>query len=164
MNSENKTEEIQAPRGGPLPGMLRPPIIFLTALVLGIALHRVWPLAFLPPIHRWLGPLLALAATALFLLSYRQFRNAGTPVRGSQPSTTIVRSGPYRLSRNPIYLSFVVFIGGLAVWLNDLWLLVMLVPAVGIIAMVVIPREERFLESNVREQYADYKATVRRWL
>jgi protein-S-isoprenylcysteine O-methyltransferase Ste14 len=52
---------------------------------------------------------------------------------------------------------------GLSVWLNG-WLLVTLLPAVGFIAAVAIPREERFLERNFRDQYLSYKATVRRWL
>ena len=54
--------------------------------------------------------------------------------------------------------------GGLSVWWNNLWLLVMLVPALGFIRLVVIPREERFLECNFPEQYLSYKSSVRRWL
>lgn len=76
----------------------------------------------------------------------------------------IVRTGPYRFSRNPIYLAFILFVLGLFVWLNNAWLLVTLAPAVGVIAMIVIPREERFLESNFKEEYLRYTATVRRWL
>ena len=150
--------------GGPLPGLLRPPIIFLSVILLGIALNWVWPLRFLPSTLRLLGPLVILCAVLLFSLSLREFRAAGTSVRGSERSTTIVRTGPYRFSRNPIYLSFSLLLIGLAVWLNDLWLLLMLVLAVGFIAAVVIPREERFLERNFRDQYSSYKAAVRRWL
>lgn len=84
-------------------------------------------------------------------------------MRGSERTTTIVRTGPYGFSRNPIYLSFIVLVLGLSVWLNDLWLLVTLVPAVGFIALVVIPREERFLDRNFGGQYSNYKAAVRRW-
>ena len=61
-------------------------------------------------------------------------------------------------------MAFLLFVLGLSVWLNNFWLLVTLVPAVGLIAMVVIPREERFLESNFNQEYSSYKATVRRWL
>ena len=85
-------------------------------------------------------------------------------MRGSERTTAIVRTGPYRFSRNPIYVSFILLGFALSVWLNNLWLLVTLVPAVGFIATIVIPREERFLEHNFHEQYASYKATVRRWL
>jgi protein-S-isoprenylcysteine O-methyltransferase Ste14 len=131
---------------------------------LGIALHRAWPLPFRSSILWWLGPLFTGCAGLLFLLSLREFRAAGTSVRGSKRTTAIVRTGPYRFSRNPIYVSFILLVLGLSVWLNNLWLLVTLVPAVGFIRAVVIPREERFLERNFHEQYASYKASVRRWL
>lgn len=164
MDATRQTEEKQALQGGPLPGLLRPPIIFLAAILLGIALNLVWPVPFRQPGLAWLGPLIVLCAVALFLRSLREFRAAGTSVRGSERSTTIVRTGPYRFSRNPIYLSFSLLVLGLAVWSNDLWLLVTLVPAVGVISTVVIPREERFLERHFRDQYLSYKAAVRRWL
>jgi protein-S-isoprenylcysteine O-methyltransferase Ste14 len=66
--------------------------------------------------------------------------------------------------RKPIYLAFILLVLGLSVWLNNLWLLVTLAPAVGIIAAVVIPREERFLERNFPDQYSSYRAVVRGWL
>lgn len=150
--------------GGPLPGLLRPPIVFLSAILLGIALNHVWPRPFVPPTIRMLGPIVVFCAVLLFVLSLREFRAAGTSVRGSERTTAIVRTGPYRFSRNPIYLSFILLLIGLAIWLNDLWLLFTLVPAAAFIAMVVIPREERFLERNFSDQYASYKAAVRRWL
>jgi protein-S-isoprenylcysteine O-methyltransferase Ste14 len=165
MDVTHQTGNQQAkPKGGPLPGLLRPPIIFLSAILLGIALNRAWPLPFIPSIFGWLGPLVSLCAVILFLLSLRAFRAAGTSVRGTERTTTIVRTGPYRFSRNPIYLSFILLVLGLSVWLNDLWLLVTLIPAIGFIAVLVIPREERFLERNFHDQYLTYKATVRRWL
>ena len=150
--------------GGPNPGLLRPPIIFLCATLMGIALNWAWPLHFVSPSVRLLGPIVTACSVVLFLLSYREFRRAGTSVQGSKRSTTIVRTGPYRFSRNPINLAFILFVLGLSVWLNNAWLLVTLVPAVGLIAMVVIPREERFLERNFNGQYSSYKAQVRRWL
>ena len=158
----NNTET--APKGGPLPGLLRPPIVFLSAILLGIALNRAWSLPFMPSTLGLLGPTVTLFAVLLFLLSLREFRAAGTSVRGTERTATIVRTGPYRFSRNPIYLSFILLVLGLSAWLNDLWLLVTLVPAVGFIAAVVIPREERFLERNFHDQYSSYKEIVRRWL
>jgi protein-S-isoprenylcysteine O-methyltransferase Ste14 len=142
----------------------RLPIEAIRPFSVGIAMNKVRPLPFRPSTVAMLGPLATVCAVLLFLLSYREFRRAGTPVRGSERSTTIVRTGPYRFSRNPIYLSFILLVLGLSVWLNDLWLLVTLIPAVGIIAMVVIPREEGFLERNFNDQYSSYKAQVRRWL
>jgi protein-S-isoprenylcysteine O-methyltransferase Ste14 len=148
---------------GPL-RLLRPPIIFLAAILLGVALNYTWPLPFVPSPLRLLGALLVLCAVLLFGLSLREFRAAGTSVRGSQRSTTIVRTGPYRFSRNPIYVSFVLLLLGLAVGLDNLWLVLTLIPALTFIAVVVIPREERFLDQNFPEQYSSYKAAVRRWL
>lgn len=164
MESVRETDKKQTRKGGPNPGLLRPPIVFLAAILLGVALDRVRPLAFLPSSLGLLGPLVTLCAVLLFLLSYREFRAAGTSVRGSERSTTIVRTGPYRFSRNPIYLSFILLMLGLSAWLNNLWLLVTLIPAVGLISVVVIRREERFLDRNFHEQYSSYKAAVRRWL
>lgn len=164
MDATHQTDKKQAVKDGPNPGLLRPPIIFLSAILLGIALKRAWPLHFVAARVWWLGPLVTACAVVLFLLSYREFRRAGTSVQGSKRSTAIVRTGPYRFSRNPIYLAFILLLLGLSVWLNNLWLLVTLVPAAGLMAAVVIPREERFLERNFPDQYASYKAAVRRWL
>jgi len=164
MDAIRDTDKTMGMKAGPNPGLLRPPIIFLCAILLGIGLNLAWPLHFLSPSVRLLGPIVTACAVVLFLLSYQEFRAAGTSVRGSKRTTAIVQTGPYRFSRNPIYLSFILLVLGLSVWLNDLWLLVTLVPAVGFISMVVIPREERFLERNFHDQYSTYKATVRRWL
>jgi protein-S-isoprenylcysteine O-methyltransferase Ste14 len=160
MSNNTKT----ARGGGPLPGLLRPPIVFLCAIVSGIALDRAWPLPFVPSKLELAGPLVVVCAILLFLLSFREFRAAGTSVRATERTTTIVRTGPYRFSRNPIYLSFIMILIGLAVWLDNLWLLLTLVPATTFIAVVVIPREERFLEQNFHDEYSSYKTVVRRWL
>ena len=72
--------------------------------------------------------------------------------------------GPYRWSRNPVYLSFSLFQLGVAFWVNSLWLLVTLIPAVALMSFVVIPREERYLETRFPADYLPYRASVRRWL
>jgi len=164
MDAVRYNDKMQTIEGGPNPGLLRPPIIFLASILLGIALNYAWPLHFVPRSVRLLGPAVTACAVVLFLASYREFRRAGTSVRGSTRSTTIVQTGPFRFSRNPIYLAFILLVLGLSVWMNDLWLLVTLVPAAGVIAAVVIPREERFLERNFHDQYSSYRARVRRWL
>jgi protein-S-isoprenylcysteine O-methyltransferase Ste14 len=164
MDAESKTDTKQSRLGGPLPGLLRPPLVFLAALFVGILLNWARPLPFLAPSIQPLGPVIIMCSVFLFLLSYREFRTAGTPVRGSQRTTTIVRTGPYRFSRNPIYLSFILLVLGLSIWMKNLWSLITLIPAVALIAVVVIPREESFLESSFNDQYANYKSSVRRWL
>ena len=103
-------------------------------------------------------------ATALLSYSVKEFRAAGTPVPARKPTTMIVRTGPYRFTRNPIYLAFSLLQLGIAIWVNSVWLMVTLVVAVALMHYVVIPREEQYLERKFSRQYLDYKACVRRWL
>jgi protein-S-isoprenylcysteine O-methyltransferase Ste14 len=117
-----------------------------------------------PSLGTSVGVVLTLVAVALFLSAVRSFRAAGTPVPGNRPAATIVRTGPYRFSRNPIYLAFSLLQLGLALWVNALGLLITLVPAVALMSLVVIPREERYLEARFPSQFVPYKASVRRWL
>ena len=145
-------------------GLARPPIVYLGAIGLGLLAHWFWPVLLLPaPIGVPIGVLLVLAAVALFIASVRTFRRAGTPVPGNQPTTTIVRAGPYRFSRNPIYLAFTLLQVGLAAWINSLALLLAVLPAHALMALLVIPREERYLEARFPSEYPPYKREVRRW-
>jgi len=100
----------------------------------------------------------------LFLASIRALRASGTPVRGNQPTTTIVRTGPYRFSRNPVYLSFFLLQLGIAVWSGSVWMLATLVLAAGLISRIVIPKEELYLECKFGSHYLSYRSSVRRWL
>lgn len=146
-------------------GLVRPPLVYLSAIALGLAIHALWPVHFVPPsLGAPVGVFLTLVAVALFLSAVRTFRAAGTPVPGNRPATTIVRTGPYRFSRNPIYLAFSLLQLGLAFWVNSLGLLITLVPAIALMSFVVIPREERYLEARFPAEYVPYKASVRRWL
>lgn len=110
------------------------------------------------------GALIVALAITLFIWSIRTFHSAHTPVPGNQPTTAIVTVGPYRFSRNPIYVAFSVFQLGIAVGINSAWLLVTLLPAIALMSFVVIPREERYLNARFGEEYSRYRASVRRWL
>ena len=130
-------------------GIMRPPLVYLGAIALGLLLHFVWPVRLVSrAVSVPLGGTTVLVAVALFLYAVRTFRTAGTPVPGNRPTTTIVRAGPYRCSRHPIYLSFSLLQLGVACWVNSLWLLVTLMPAVALMSFVVIPREEQYLETR----------------
>jgi protein-S-isoprenylcysteine O-methyltransferase Ste14 len=145
-------------------GLARPPFIYLIAIVTGLVLHFVRPIPFVAGLARLFGVPIAVFAAALFIWSIKTFRSAGTPVPGNRPTTTIVKAGPYRFSRNPIYLAFSLFQTGIAVGVNDAWVLITLLPAISVMSLVVIPREERYLEARFGEEYSRYKASVRRWL
>lgn len=139
--------------------------MYLTSLVTGALIQLAKPLPFLPgTLAVPLGAVLVVVAITLFASSVAKFRAAGTPVPARNPTTVIVRTGPYGLSRNPIYLAFSVLQLGIAIWVNSLWLLATLVGAVALIHFVVIPREEQYLERRFGAEYLDYKGSVRRWL
>jgi protein-S-isoprenylcysteine O-methyltransferase Ste14 len=147
------------------PGFIRPPPVYLLAVLVGFGLQRVWPLP-LPGgvLGRPLGVLLVATGLVIFVLTQRAFRSAGTPVPGNQPATAVVRRGPMRFSRNPIYLAFSIMQLGLALWLHSGWVLAMLIPAVALMQFIVIPREERYMEAKFGAEYVSYKASVRRWV
>jgi protein-S-isoprenylcysteine O-methyltransferase Ste14 len=146
-------------------GVFRPPLIFLASIVAGLALHWAWPRPLLSGMSaRPLGIVFIAAAVLLFGYSAKLFRAAGTPVPARKPTTAIVKAGPYRISRNPIYLAFSLLQLGIAIWAGSWWLVLTLAGAVAILNAVVIPREERYLEAKFGAEYRDYKAAVRRWL
>ena len=146
-------------------GLIRPPFVYLGSIGVGLLVHAFWPVQLLPPpLGVPLGVMGVLGAGALFISAVRTLQKAGTPVPGNRPTTTIVRSGPFRLSRNPIYLAFTLFQLGLAAWINSLGLLLALLPALALMMRVVIPREERYLEGRFPAEYLPYKRAVRRWL
>ena len=146
-------------------GVVRPPVVYLVSIALGALIQLAAPLPFLPRMLALpLGASLVVAAIGLFAYSVALFRAAGTPVPARKPTTSIVRTGPYRFSRNPIYLAFSLLQLGIAIWANSLWLLATLVGAVALIHYVVIQREEQYLERRFGAQYLDYKHSVRRCL
>ena len=145
-------------------GLVRPPLVYLVSLVTGGLLELAVPLPFVPRFNLMLGLSLAGVAVALLASSVTRFRAARTPVPAWKPTSAIVRTGPYRFSRNPIYLAFTVFQLGIAIWVNSLWLLATLVVAVALMHLVVIRREEQYLERKFGAEYLDYKAAVRCWL
>ena len=146
-------------------GMARPPLVYGAAMVTGVSLEFGWPLPFLPRLlAALLGSVLVVVAVVVFAYAIRQFQTASTPVPGNKPTTVLVRTGPYRCSRNPIYVAFSLFQLGIASWVNSVWLIATLIAAVALMAAVVIPREERYLERRFGADYLDYKRSVRRWL
>jgi protein-S-isoprenylcysteine O-methyltransferase Ste14 len=139
-------------------------LIYSATVGLGLLLHWLWPVQWLGRGHTAIGLTLVLIAVVLFVSAVRTFRKAGTPVPGNRPTTVIVRAGPYGFSRNPIYLAFTLFQVGLAAWVNSVALLLAVLPALAAMALVVIPREERYLEARFPSDYPPYKRAVGRWL
>jgi protein-S-isoprenylcysteine O-methyltransferase Ste14 len=146
-------------------GLIRPPFVYLGSIGLGLLVHFLWPVELLSAsVSVPIGVMVVLVAGALFISAVRNVRKAGTPIPGNRPTITIVRTGPYGFSRNPVYLAFTLIQVGLAAWVNSLGVLLTLLPALALMGLVVIPREERYLEARFPSEYLPYKREVRRWL
>ena len=144
--------------------LARAPIVYLASILAGFGLNTVWPVEVFPRAIKSLGGLLTVLAVALFVLSVREFRRARTPIRTRKPVTAVIRTGPYRFSRNPIYLSFTLLQLGLGTWANSAWVVGMLIPTLVLMSYGVIAREERYMAQKFGEEYLRYTAAVRRWI
>ncbi|MDR7448826.1 MAG: methyltransferase, partial [Armatimonadota bacterium] len=99
-----------------------PPLLFAGAFLLGLVVERVRPTPLGPlPLRLLLGALLVAASAALAGAALREFRRAGTPVEVWRPATTLVTTGPYRRSRNPLYLALTLLYLGLGIAVGSLW-------------------------------------------
>ena len=145
--------------------MIRPPLAWGLAVIAGLALDWLVPLPFLPADlpTGWIGAMVFAFALALVAWAIVTMTRAGSNVPTNRPTTTIVESGPYRFTRNPIYLGMFLGLTGLAVAFDTLWLLMMLVPFALVIRYGVVAREEAYLERKFGDAYRHYRARVRRW-
>jgi protein-S-isoprenylcysteine O-methyltransferase Ste14 len=94
----------------------------------------------------------------------RTFTRAGADVVPGKPATTLVTKGPYRVTRNPIYIGFTLLYFGIAILATSVWMLLLLVPLLIILQKGVVEREEVYLDSKFGEAYQKYQARVPRWL
>jgi protein-S-isoprenylcysteine O-methyltransferase Ste14 len=144
-----------------------PPFVFLGTLIGGIAVDRLagGPWLGLPYAVRIpLGAALTIAGLAVIVIAARLFRKVDTNIEPWRPSTSIVSSGPYGWSRNPIYLAMATAYCGLAVAFDSLVALAMLPIVLIVIQTQVIAREEKYLEAKFGDAYRAYQRRVRRWL
>ena len=146
--------------------IIPPPLAWGLAIVAGLALKWLVPLPFLPADlpTGWLGAIVFVLALALGVWAIITMTRAGSNVPTNLPTTTIVESGPYRFTRNPIYLGMFLVLTGLAIAFDNLWLLIMLLPFALVIRYGVVAREEAYLERKFGDVYLDYRSRVRRWL
>jgi protein-S-isoprenylcysteine O-methyltransferase Ste14 len=146
--------------------MIRPPVAWGLAVIAGFALNWLAPLPFLPAglPEGWLGAMVFALALALFAWAIGTMTRAGSNVPTNRPTTTIVEQGPYRFTRNPIYLGMFLGLIGLTIAFDNLWLLIMLAPLALVIRYGVVAREEAYLERKFGDVYRGYRSRVRRWL
>ena len=138
-----------------------PPAIHLVSIAAGFLLQWAAPI----PISgmRFLGfPLLAIAL-ALMIWSAIVMSRAGTTPNPTRPTTALVIRGPFRFTRNPMYLGWELIVVGVGLAANAPWVILMALPAALLTRRLVIDKEERYLAATFGREYQDYKSHVRRW-
>jgi protein-S-isoprenylcysteine O-methyltransferase Ste14 len=148
------------------PGVVAPPpLIYAGALVIGLLANALYPVAFLPrTVARVSGLPLIFGGLAIGLLGFHEMRRAETNVDPYKPATAIVTEGPYRFTRNPLYVGMTLMYSGITALFNALPAALLLPIVLAVMQRGVIAREERYLEGKFGEEYLDYKARVRRWI
>ncbi len=167
--SENANAKASAGGAVDNPGVIaRPPLLYLTMLVLGFVIGLFEPLPVFG--SGWqvagigAGTLLLIVGAALAAVCFRRFARAGTNVPTTLPAKALVTDGPYRVSRNPIYLALTTIYFGIALVLNSGWILLLAIPLLVTMRYGVIAREERYLENKFGDAYREYRKKVRRWI
>lgn len=142
-----------------------PPLIYIGVFAVGLFLQHFFPVSVL---SGELGRALALICIGIGVIfivwSISLFRHARTSLVPVKPSTALVTSGPYRCTRNPMYLGLACLYVGLALWFAIFWAVILFPIVIVVVQYYVIAREERYLERKFAEDYLNYKVRVRRWL
>jgi protein-S-isoprenylcysteine O-methyltransferase Ste14 len=148
------------------PGVVAPPpLIYAVPLAVGLYLDRTNPFPIMPqPLAVRIGMALIVIAGVLALAAFAQFWRKHTSVMPFKPTTAIIQSGPFRISRNPLYLSLTLLYLGIALVRNTAWPVLLLPLVLLIVHRGVILREERYLEQKFGDEYVSYKSRVRRWI
>jgi protein-S-isoprenylcysteine O-methyltransferase Ste14 len=145
-----------------------PPAVPVLTILLGIALQRTWPiqvdLGITPVARYWMGGLIVVGAIlGLGLWSVVLFRRSGQDENPWKPTPQIVEGGPFRITRNPMYLQMMIVCIGMAIVLANAWIL-LLTPLGGwVLQRFAIRPEEAYLERKFGDRYLAYRRRVRRW-
>jgi protein-S-isoprenylcysteine O-methyltransferase Ste14 len=142
-----------------------PPLYYIAGFLVGVGLELAFPIDRPPAAITVIG---VTAGVALWLAldgaAMLRFRRAGTSMSVNEPTTALVTSGPYRFTRNPMYLGMACLYIALAIAFGVIWGLIVLPIVLFAVDRLVIAREEPYLEAEFGERYRDYKLRVRRWL
>ena len=134
------------------------------AIVLQLAAPLSFPRGFLAPAIIPAGAAFFITGVILVTLARREFARRGQPTDPGRPTSNVVTTGVFSVSRNPIYLGAVCCLIGIALVVNLPWVLVLLLPALVACHYVLIAPEERYLAAKFGEAYRTYAASVHRWL
>ena len=142
-----------------------PPLIYLAGLLIGLALDTAWPTSFLPAPEQYVAGAVVIAlGLALFAAAVAAFIRARTSPVHERPTTSIITTGVFRLSRNPIYIAMTLVLIGVGLAIDSAWIIAMAAPALVIIDRFVVLKEEALMAHKFGEDYERYRQSVRRWL
>jgi protein-S-isoprenylcysteine O-methyltransferase Ste14 len=137
---------------------------FLLALALQLGVPLSFPRGFLTLVFVLGGAALVVVGTTLVVLARRELAQHGQPTDPGRPTSQIVTTGVFSVSRNPLYLGGICLLMGISLALNLPWVLVLLLPAIVACDSMLIAPEERYLAAKFGEEYRLYTATVHRWV
>jgi protein-S-isoprenylcysteine O-methyltransferase Ste14 len=144
-----------------------PTLVFCGGLLGGWGLHQALPFPLDPSgpsLLQLLGLAVFAAGAAIFFWGLVTFGSERTGIMFQEPARRLVTRGPYRFSRNPMYVGFAVGYCGIALLANTAWPFFLLPPVMALVVVSVIGREEQYLRSIFGEPYDEYCRHVRRWL
>jgi protein-S-isoprenylcysteine O-methyltransferase Ste14 len=142
-----------------------PPVLLMASLAVGFLLRWLAPLPVLTPTTSVvIGPVIVALSFGIFFWAVGTMLRGHASVPTNKPTDAIVTVGPFRFSRNPIYLSMILLHIGVGAWTQSLWFFVLAAISVGLLTWGVISREERYLERKFGDEYLSYKSRVRRWI
>ena len=139
-----------------------PPLLYAGAFALGMLLQKFAPLRRREA--RLAGAGLVAGGVTLLLWTRLLFLQRGTTILPTRSVSLLVEDGPFRISRNPIYVGLTATYLGASLLRRSVWPLILLPGVVIVMQKAVINREESYLERRFGEEYLDYKDRVRRWL
>ena len=139
-------------------------IPFLAAIALQLAVPLSLPRAFFTPAIVLGGAALIIVGATLVVLARREFAQHGQPTDPGRPTSKLVTTGVFSVSRNPLYLGGICILVGIALALNLPWVFVLLLPALVACYYVLIAPEERYLATKFGEEYRLYAPIVHRWI
>ncbi len=145
--------------------LFRPPMLLLASILLGLGLHQLLPVRFVPEVLAMpLGLGVVVVALVVFGSAIATMRRHEQSLPTYLPTTAIVRTGPYAFSRNPIYLAFCLLQLGIALWVNAVALLATTLVCAIVLNEGVVKREEAYLAEKFGPTYDGYRRMVRRWI
>ena len=145
--------------------VVNPFVIYLGLAIVAILLQKILPLSFMSEISaRVLGVSLLILNLGFGLPALRGMLQAKTSPNPNRPTTSLVLSGVYRLTRNPMYVGLTLVFAGLLIYFQVSWGLLFVPLVVWLITNWVIVPEEKYLGEKFGEEYLQYKSKVRRWI